>query len=225
MRKLLLTAVLLLSAVAMQAQELHFGAKLGGALTNFSISGGEEGSLEPQSKFGFYIGAMAEYKFNDQFAVAPELIITSAGATFEESETEESMGYISTASLTVDDKLMYIYMPVLMKYYVNENLSFHFGPQIGFLMSAKYDFESESKMVDSNGAVVYESSDSGNDVDVKDDVNSTDLGIVFGVGYKLENGLFFDARYNLGLSNIAKDESSTDAKNTAIQIGVGFFFK
>lgn len=193
--------------------------------TTFSISNAPENSLDPQSKLGFHIGGVAEYKFNDQFAIAPELVIATAGATFEGGEEEENHGYTSTTHFRkVDEKLMYLNFPILLKFYPNENLSIHFGPEIGFLLSAKYDSESESKIVDStNGTVIYESSDSEDNTDVKDKINPTNLGISVGVEYKLENGLFFDARYNLGLSNIAR-ETSAIVRNNAIQIGVGFFF-
>jgi len=223
MRKLFLLVAMVASTVVMQAQDLHFGVRLGGAITSFSISNEEDGALEPNGKFGFHIGGFAEYAINDQFAFAPELNIATAGATFEKSTRDTNYGYVTTSNIKVDDKLMYINIPILAKYYVNENLSFHFGPQLGFLMSAKYDMEYHSKIVDNNGHVVSQGSDSESNKDAKDDVNSTDFGLSLGVGYKLENGMFFDARYYLGLSNIAKDDN-TVSKNNAIQIGFGYFF-
>ncbi len=61
----------------------------------------------------------------------------------------------------------------------------------------------------------------GDSTDIKDDTKTID----FGLGYKLENGLKFGARYNLGLANIAED-AGDDFKitNNVIQVSVGFFF-
>jgi hypothetical protein len=41
----------------------------------------------------------------------------------------------------------------------------------------------------------------------------------------MENGLFFNARYNLGLSNIFSDVDDGDwIKNNVFQFSVGFMF-
>ncbi len=66
----------------------------------------------------------------------------------------------------------------------------------------------------------------GEEVDIKDDLKSTDFGVNLGLGYKMESGLNFGARYNLGLSN-ANDSDIDDGaeyKNSVIQVSVGYFF-
>ena len=57
-------------------------------------------------------------------------------------------------------------------------------------------------------------------------MNSIVFGLDFGLGYKLENGLNFSARYNLGLSNIREITNDYDfsLKNDVISLGVGYFF-
>ncbi|WP_422860340.1 porin family protein [Flagellimonas sp. S174] len=105
---------------------------------------------------------------------------------------------------TNDDlvSLNYLTIPLMAKYYVAKGLSIEAGPQFGYLLSAKQE---------------------ENDVD--DSFNSIDLGVNFGLGYKLENGLNFGARYNLGLSNINDaDELDDKNRNGVFQIYVGFFF-
>ena len=102
-----------------------------------------------------------------------------------------------------DVKLDYINIPLLAKYYVAEGFSIEAGPQVGFLMSAKAE-----------------------DEDVKDFVSGIDFGLGIGVGYKMDSGLNFAARYNLGLSNINDGEGSDDFKNqnNVIQLSVGYMF-
>jgi hypothetical protein len=98
--------------------------------------------------------------------------------------------------------LSYLNIPLMGKYYLTKGLSVEAGPQIGFLFSAKND-----------------------KTDIKDSFNTFDLGVNFGLGYKLDNGLNFGARYNLGLTDINNLEgSSSKNKNGVFQISIGYFF-
>jgi len=108
-----------------------------------------------------------------------------------------------TKQSNIKVKLNYLNLPVLAKYYVSNNFSLESGPQLGFLLSA-----------DVLG------------VDIKDEIESTDFSWAFGLGYQLESGLGFAARYNLGLSSIAKDfeGESSKVKNSVIQLSVAYTF-
>ena len=88
------------------------------------------------------------------------------------------------------------------------------GPTIGFLQSAKLKVIMGS----------YEEWD-----DLKDDLKSIDFGLGFGAGLDLpigNNFIFVEARYSLGLMNIAdKDEGTyADVKTRGIQFFVGITF-
>lgn len=95
-----------------------------------------------------------------------------------------------------DAALNFIRIPVMAKYYVMEGLNLQAGPQFGFV--------------------------AGGD-DIKDNVKSLDYGLGIGAAYELESGLFFDARYNLGMANIS-DIDGVDAKTTSFQVGLGYRF-
>ena len=63
------------------------------------------------------------------------------------------------------------------------------------------------------------------DIDVKVNFKSIDYGVNLGLGYKLENGLNFGARYNFGLANINDVEGSSDKfRNGVAQITIGYSF-
>ncbi len=62
------------------------------------------------------------------------------------------------------------------------------------------------------------------EVDIKDDIKKLNIAPFVGVEYMLENGLFFDARYSLGVSNLSNDNSGGKVTNSFAQIGVGFKF-
>jgi hypothetical protein len=105
-----------------------------------------------------------------------------------------------------DDKinLSYINLPVIAKYYATDGLSIEAGPQVGFLVNAEQEVEGESSDFDNT--------------------NDIDFGLNFGLGYKLDSGINFSARYNLGLSNIIDTDSNFEAKNSVFQFSVGYFF-
>ena len=84
------------------------------------------------------------------------------------------------------------------------------GPAIGILLSAK------------------SVADPGEEVDIKDDAKSTDIGFLAGAGveYKMESGsVLFDVRYEVGLTTIDKgDGEAADIKNSAISFMAGYGF-
>ncbi|AXT49539.1 PorT family protein [Aquimarina sp. BL5] len=100
--------------------------------------------------------------------------------------------------------LNYINVPLIFKYYFIEGLNIEIGPQVGFLVSAKAKADS-------------------NDTDVKDQFKTLDLGANIGLGYQLDMGLFFQGRYNYGITNIGDDDDS-DLRNSVIQFSVGYKF-
>jgi hypothetical protein len=100
-------------------------------------------------------------------------------------------------------KYDYINLPVLAKIYIAEKISIEAGPQIGFLVSAK-EKTSDDKLSIPNQKTV-------------------DFGLNLGLAYDLKNGVFFQTRYNLGLSNVNSDSNANAIKytNSVIQLSVG----
>ena len=158
-----------------------------------SLSGDDVSDLD--SRASLHIGGVAEFEISEKFSFQPELLYSAQGAKISED------GFDATF------KLDYINIPLIAKYYVTDGLSIEAGPQVGFLLSSKlkveFDGESETEDIE--------------------DMSSIDFGLSFGLGYKLESGINFGARYNLGLSNISEEDDS-DVKNGVFQISVGYFF-
>jgi len=112
---------------------------------------------------------------------------------------------LSMEGAKVEDEkieLTYINVPVLFQYNTS-GFAIETGPQLGLLMSAKAAGE-----------------------DFKDDMESINLSWAIGAGYRLPSGLGFNARYNLGLSNIAKTEDDDEGKlkSNVFQVGISFTF-
>lgn len=208
MKKFLILAVAILFTGTISAQQVNFGAKAG---VNFASIGGDE-TEELDGKTGFHLGLISEILFSEKFAFQPEILYSSQGAKAEGSETFEGV----TASYEAKINLDYVNIPLLAKYYVSPNFNIHVGPQIGFLVKsegeAEYTFMGESE---------------SETEDLKDVTKGMDFALAAGLGYKMDMGLFFDARYNLGLSNIWDYEDEEDdysQKNNVFQFSIGFMF-
>ncbi len=91
--------------------------------------------------------------------------------------------------------LDYIQAPLLVKFRLSEKIKFEIGPQVG-IKSYKKD----------------------------DGAKNFGYSGVAGVEYKIAYTLFVDARYTYGLTNVFDDNLNISAKNTNIQIGVGYKF-
>ena len=185
MKKLLLIfAISLGFTTATLAQDATFGGKAG--LNIASLTGDDSNA---DGTIGFFLGGYGTFMLSDEFALQGELLFSQQGAD--------------------DFSLSYINIPVLAKYYVSEEISLHFGPQLGILVAAEND----------------------------DFVKPTDFSLALGGEYQLESGLSFNLRYAFSLTSIG-EEFTTPAippfipastvdfnlRNSVIQIGVGYAF-
>jgi len=100
--------------------------------------------------------------------------------------------------------LDYLNVPVLFQYMFDNGFRLQAGPQLGFLVNANTVLE-------------------GNKIDRKDDYKGVDLGLSLGASYvHPPTGFGIDARYNLGLTDISRNES--DYRNNGFQLGVFYLF-
>jgi hypothetical protein len=198
MRKLLLVAAIVASATAANAQAT-FGVKGGLNLSSLKSSGDGE-SETTDTKTGFNVGAFANVPLGTTFSFAPELVLSTEGG--KESETFMGEKYEAKYNLT------YLNIPLLLQYNASGFVA-HTGPQVGFLMSAK----SKVKIMDEE-----------EEIDMKDEMEKINLSWAVGLGYQLPGGLGFNARYNLGLSDLSKESGEGKLKANTIQIGVSYSF-
>ncbi|HEX8270286.1 MAG TPA: porin family protein [Flavobacterium sp.] len=204
MKKILLSAAAIFAFGFVSAQETRFGAKAGLNLANLG------GDIEDaEMLLGFHVGGFAEVMISDKFGVQPELLFSMQGAKSESSEDIGGTEFTYESKL----KLAYLNIPIMAKYYATEDFNLQFGPQIGFLMSAKDEYE-----VSGGGDSESESED------VKDAFESIDFGVNFGLGYNFGENFGVEARYNLGLSNIIKDADDFSVNNSVIQVSFGYKF-
>jgi hypothetical protein len=153
-------------------------------------------ATDSKIKTDFHGGGLVEIPVGKIFAVQPEILYSGQGAKSSEDGTDFKLN------------LGYLNIPVLFKYNNPSGFFAVTGPQIGFLLNAQAKAGSDHQ-------------------DVKSAFNSTDFSWAFGVGYLIKSvNAGIEARFNQGLSNIAKNEqgSSVSIKNQVIQIGLVYVF-
>lgn len=207
MKKFILLIVVFFAFSTMFSQGIIFGVKAGVNLANLNSSVSEFND-EFEMRTAFHVGGVADVSISEQFSLQPELIYSSVGTKFEESEGGVTAKFQSIIN--------YLSIPFMAKYYVAEGFSLQAGPQVGFVLSA-------TDKLEISGAGEFDGTEED---DIKEDLESIDFGLGFGAAYKMQNGLFFDARYGLGLSNIAKEIDNDEwVKNNVIQVSVGYMFQ
>jgi opacity protein-like surface antigen len=102
-----------------------------------------------------------------------------------------------------------------VKYGVTDKFALEFGPQLGFLLSAKSKFEG-----------TFDGETFSEEVDIKDSVKSIDFGLNFGASFDFAENIMIGARYNLGLLDITDVEDSEDFKlqNAVFSFSLGYRF-
>ena len=203
---LFLTGVLIIMTLMVNAQ-IKFGIKEGINLSTQS----ELGMLWDNNdiKTGFTLGATFDYRFHSLLSVQTELNYKTTGLAYEVTESSNKQ----------DIKRNYDYynIPVLLKARFSDQLglneswtvSFYGGPYYSYLKSAETEIKE-------NGITTIS--------DYEDQSNTSDWGAIFGgeVAKHFTKGeLFLDLRYEMGLSDITKDD---DLKNKVIGIGIGYRF-
>ena len=110
----------------------------------------------------------------------------------------------SEDGITLRILLNTIQVPLLFKFQVNELLNIHLGPQVGFILSSKLRLD-------------------GNSFAVDEAFNTVTFGAVGGLGFDVGEKFEVGGRYNLGLTDILKDDNS-DLKTTSnvIQVFVAY---
>lgn len=180
----------------------------------------------------FFCLALASQAQDDEILISKQVVGFKAGLNFANiggdatgisSRTAFHVGFFSQFALSDDANLQtelvyssqgaktdngdnpirynYINVPIILELFVSEGLHFDFGPQIGFLVGAE---------VQANNITV----------DVKDQLNTLDLAAAVGLGYDF-GGADFGIRYNIGLTNTAKDSGNESFSNQVFQLSLG----
>lgn len=150
------------------------------------------------SKFrvDYFLGGYANYKVTDQISFQPELLYSKQGAGIKTNDNTKAK--VVTHNINI---------PLMARYEIMEGLNVEFGPQLGFLVSAKEKID--------NGKT---------DIKTKltDDFKTFDFGLNLGAGYKVTDEIEVNARITKGLTNINDNPNLRNTSNTYFSIGVAY---
>ena len=187
MKKIMLTAILSFIGIQFLLAQDHVEFGIKGGLNFSSLRG--DGIEDGDTRTSFHLGGLAHFHINKMWSIQPELMYSAQGASYANGETV---------------KLNYFNLPVLGQYMFGDGFRLETGPQFGFNVNAKSDFN-------------------GTETDVNQNYKGFGLSWAFGVGYLTKTGLGFDARYNAGLTDLS--ENNTNIKNSVWQFGLFYQFR
>lgn len=192
MKKLLFLVLGLAGLCTAASAQTGFGWGVKGGLNLTGVS-----NLEySQTKTGFVVGAFADYRFTDHFALSADVLYSRQGVSFGKEEDTRSK-----------ERLNYLNVPILANYYIIGGLAVKAGIQPGFLLNSK-------SMAKNNETTVKTDSKGW---------SNADFSIPVGISYDCPFGIILEARYNIGVSNIVASDKGT-ARNSVFSIMVGYRF-
>ncbi|MFM7721005.1 MAG: porin family protein [Sediminibacterium sp.] len=176
--------------------------------------------ISAQAKIGLKGGvgfANAKYTYGTNSVTYNSIVTPNFGLTldFKGSESfniQSGLMYNGMGGKNVDDDntvrthLNYLSIPLLAKFKFGEDFYGYAGPQLSFLLSAKYKDEDGTE-------------------DIKNDLKGSGVFGLFGLGYSLNDKFGFYGEYNAGLSNLSKESTGGDKWRTnAFSIGINLNF-
>jgi len=184
MKKIFIAVFFIAATHIVVAQKIGWGLKAGANITNFT--GGNFQNADKKALVGFHGGVFFNFRLGP-VSLQPEVLVSTAGAKFKNADSSF--------------KLIYLSVPVMLKYRTAGGFYFEIGPQVGFKLSEDVSNQTTgdfAKNLDFAGAV--------------------------GLGFQTKSGLGIGGRYIAGLSKvgdfIATSTVDPDFKNSIIQVGV-----
>ena len=164
--KKLLTLLFLTIISSASAQGLDFGVKLGFNFANVS------GIEDFEQRTGLSAGLFAGARLGDKLGFQIDALYSQQGAEVGDTYSD----------IVQDFNLDYISIPVVVKYYITENLNIHAGPQMGILLN-----DETSVLSQTFDAI---------------ETDTVDWLGTLGIGLDLPLGLRAEARYSFGLTRV-----------------------
>lgn len=230
MKKTFITFVVAIATIiGANAQEFKVGAKAGFLMSNVSDPEtsvsvqGVTGTAKFSASYspGFHFGAFIEYGFNEQLWVEAGVDYAFQGANI--NSLSGRINNFSLGELDIKDgklKIEQFNIPLWIKYDFN-GFRPKIGVNLGFVSKAKASGKDNSSF----GLVNVDNEPLTLD-------KKFDLGLGFGAEYNFDSGFFFDASFNLGLTDLSTKSYSENGyklptlnfKNRVFQVGVGYKF-
>lgn len=183
-----------------------FGIKGGLNLTNLYVDDVSDENM----KANFHVGFYGKMPITKGVSIQPELLYTSKGA-------KEKYNNFLSGNGEYRFNLNYIELPLSFVFNIAPNFNLHAGGYAAYLVDVNI------KNLDKNNGEITQIADLD-----EDDFHRFDAGVLAGLGIDIQN-FTIGARYNYGLCEIGKSgsfagQALNNAKNSAIQVYLGFGF-
>ena len=161
------------------SQSLQFGIKAGANYANVTGS-----KIQTNAIVSYHAGVVAKIGLTKGLSFQPELLYTTQGASYD------------TALTDYKNELGYIVIPAMLQIHLSKSISLDMGPQVGFLLNEKNNFDVQK-------------------------TNTIDASANAGLGLKITNSIFAQARYCVGLTKL---QPNSEIKNKVVQLSLGILF-
>lgn len=211
---------------ALSAQgNLGFGVKGGLNMAKFT---GDDADLDfeglfnadPGFVFGPTIGGFITYNLNDKLGAQVELLFTAKGSSYELDYSYSESGVQVSLDGTVDMKMNWLDIPVLVVFNVNDKIKVFAGPFLELFLNGKAESDITFS-VSYEGETFTESEKESEDIK-SDDVKSLGFGLIFGGTYMVTDNIGVEARY---ASDLTSWDEDITVKNSGIQVLFNYYLK
>jgi len=191
-KKILLAALVVISTNYISAQA-KIGLKGGLGFANAKYTSGTY-SETYNSIVTPNFGLTLDFKGSESFNIQSGLMYNGMGGkySYDGGSTRTHLNYLS--------------IPLLAKFKFGEGFHGYAGPQLSFLLSAKYKDEYGT-------------------TDIKSELKGSGVFGLFGLGYSLNDKFGLYGEYSAGISNLAKESTGDDKwRATAFSFGINLNF-
>ena len=207
MKKIVLALACAMMVAGAATAQVTYGVKVGFDMTHFW---GKD--LQHKMQPNYQAGVFMEAKLNNTVAIAPEVVFAAQGGKESITVTDAGLTFEATEKYNTN----YINVPVMFKFYVSDDFSIDFGPQVGFNVYSK-----STTKLKLNGKELPSGMNEKFTTNYKDATNTVDFGLGLGGTFNLSENAFVQARYTMGLTKVFK---GVDGKNGNIQLAFGYRF-
>ena len=199
-----------------------FGVQASGNLASARIQNEADFNYDRNRKVLPGGGVFAEYGLNERFAIRGGINYLENGVTLKTLVDAESNMTVKLSNrfdyLQAPITLMYNWPASRLQYFVGMGGYFGYGISGKSKATLRYTMPDGNEMATSEVLDAFRSEEEGGL-----GLRRSDFGLTALAGIKLQNGLFAQVGYQVGLADINKDAGAS-YRNNGIQLAVGYYF-
>lgn len=203
MKKLFFIAMMTFASITTVNAQKESGFELGGNVgVSTSVIATSDSQITSDNLTSFNLGLSGEYYFSSRWGLKAKLILDNKGW---------GNGFVQVGNnfTTTDIKLTYLTLPVMANWHFGSTRKWylHFGLYAGFLLNA------EAK---------------ANGMDVSDAIESVDIGLAAGIGYKFpiteKANMFIEYDGQGGFTDVFANNTGDAVRNSRSSFNIGVLF-